>query len=127
MRSFGTPVAKLGPNVFQYISAKAGLDWLTSRNMNNIFVEDLHMTTSGLRREWGGTLEPPSPPKKKNQKTLFFGDLGFPSFILVNKSLKALCLSSKMVYQHLLHLLSCGLLTSKDYPRSNSFFFQWEF
>ena len=36
----------------------------------------------------------------------FFGDLGFPSVILVNKSLKALCLSSKIVYQHLLYLLS---------------------
>ena len=35
-----------------------------------------------------------------------WGDLGFPSVILVNKSLKALCLSSKIVYQHLLYLLS---------------------
>ena len=35
----------------------------------------------------------------------FFGNLGFPSVILVKKSLKALCLSSKMVYQHLLYLL----------------------
>ena len=36
----------------------------------------------------------------------FFGDLGFPSVILVDKPLKALCLSFKMVYQHLLYLLS---------------------
>ena len=71
MRSFATPVAKLGPNVFQYISAKAGLDWLTSRNMNNIFVEDLHMTTSGLRREWGGTPDPPTK-KKEEKKTESF-------------------------------------------------------
>ena len=31
-------------------------------------------------------------------KLSFFGDLGFPSVILVKKSLKAPCLSSKMVY-----------------------------
>ena len=36
----------------------------------------------------------------------FFWDLGFPSSILVNKPLKALCLRIKMVYQHLLYLLS---------------------
>ena len=34
----------------------------------------------------------------KIQKMSFFGDLGFSSVILVNMSLKALCLSSKMVY-----------------------------
>ena len=39
-------------------------------------------------------------------KMWFFGNLGFPSVTLVNKSLKALCLSSKMVYQHLLYTLS---------------------
>ena len=47
-------------------------------------------------------------PSKKCffQKMWFFGDLGFPSAILVNKPQKAICLSSKMVYQHLLYLLS---------------------
>ena len=47
-------------------------------------------------------------PSKKCffQKVSFFGDSGFPSVILVDKSLKALCLSSKMMYQHLLYLLS---------------------
>ena len=47
-------------------------------------------------------------PLKKGffQKMWFFGDLGFPSVVLVNKPLKGLCLSSKMVYQHLLYLLS---------------------
>ena len=44
-------------------------------------------------------------------------DLGFPSVILVDKSLRALCLSSKMVYQHLLYLLSLWIF--KDYPRSD--------
>ena len=36
----------------------------------------------------------------------FFRDLGSTSVILVNKALKALCLSFKMVYQHILYLLS---------------------
>ena len=36
----------------------------------------------------------------------FFGELGFPSVILVDKPLKAMCLSSQMVNQHLLYLLS---------------------
>ena len=36
----------------------------------------------------------------------FFGDLGFPSVILVNKVLKALCLSFKMVHQHPLYVPS---------------------
>ena len=39
-------------------------------------------------------------------KNVIFGDLAFPKVILVNKPLKALCLSFKMVYQHLLYLLS---------------------
>ena len=39
-------------------------------------------------------------------ENMIFGDLGFPSFILVDKPLKAICLSFKMVYQHLLYLFS---------------------
>ena len=39
-------------------------------------------------------------------ENVIFGDLGFPSVTLVNKSLKALCLNSRMVYQHLLYTLS---------------------
>ena len=39
-----------------------------------------------------------TPSKKRFfQKMLFFGDFGFPSIILVKKSLKVLYLSSKMV------------------------------
>ena len=40
------------------------------------------------------------------KENVIFGDLGFPQVILVNKSLKALCLSFEIVYQHLLYLLS---------------------
>ena len=40
------------------------------------------------------------------QKMWFLVDLGFPSVILVKKPLRAMCLSFKMVYQHLLYLLS---------------------
>ena len=36
----------------------------------------------------------------------FFGDLGFLLLIFDDKRLKAMCLSFKMVYQHLLYLLS---------------------
>ena len=36
----------------------------------------------------------------------FFGGLGFSSVIFVNKPLKARCLSFKILYQHLLYLLS---------------------
>ena len=47
-------------------------------------------------------------PSKKGyfQKMWFFRDLGFPLVILVNKPLEALCLSSKMMYHHLLYLIS---------------------
>ena len=61
-----------------------------------------------------------NPPKK-----CFFQKMWFSSVMLVNKPLKALCLSSKMVYQHStssLPLLIVDLLTFKDYWRSNSFF-----
>ena len=47
-----------------------------------------------------------TPPKKMFQKLSFFWDFGFSSVILVNKPLKALCLSFKMVYQYPLYLLS---------------------
>ena len=49
----------------------------------------------------------PEPPEKSVsfRKYDFWGGLGFPSNILVNKPLKALCLCFKMVYQHLLYLL----------------------
>ena len=39
-------------------------------------------------------------------ENLIFRYLGFPLVILVNKSLKAMCLSFKIVYQHLFYLLS---------------------
>ena len=96
----------LWPNIFRYISAKAGLLWfITSYIKTKKIVKDLHWTTSGLRKEWLGT------PKSPEKMFFFFrkcdfGDLGFPLVILVNKSQKALCLSSKMVYQHLLCLHS---------------------
>ena len=48
-----------------------------------------------------------NPPKKCFfQKMWFFGGLGFSSVIFVNKPLKARCLSFKILYQHLLYLLS---------------------
>ena len=74
-------------------------------------MEDLHWATPGLWGEFGGTLEPlhysPLPPKKM----FLSGNVDFRGLRLslghfVNKSLKALCLSSKMVYQHLLYTLS---------------------
>ena len=47
-------------------------------------------------------------PRKKCffQKMWFFGGLGFSSVIFVNKPLKARCLSFKILYHHLLYLLS---------------------
>ena len=36
IRSFGPPVAKLWPNIFQYISAKAGFIWFITRYIKNI-------------------------------------------------------------------------------------------
>ena len=44
--------------------------------------------------------------KKFFQKMGFFRGLRLSLGHLANKSLKAMCLSSKMVYQHLLYLLS---------------------
>ena len=93
-------------NIFLYISAKAGWLWLATGLIKNknCFVRDLHWTTSSLRSQWEST---PEPPKKCFfRKFWFFGNLGFPLVILVNKPLKALCLSFKIVYQHLLYLLS---------------------
>ena len=51
----------------------------------------------------------------------FFRDLGFPSVILVNKPLKALCQLQNGVTSSLPPFI-VDLLTFKDYPRSNSFF-----
>ena len=50
---------------------------------------------------------PCGTPSKKGffQKMSFLGDLGFP-LVILDKPLKALCLSFKIVYQHLLYLLS---------------------
>ena len=64
----------------------------------------MHWTNCGLNAQWFSTPEPPQ--KTILSENVIFGDLGFPSVILVNKSLKALRLSFKMVYQHLLYLLS---------------------
>ena len=61
------------------------------------------------------------------QKMWFFGDLGFPSVILVNKPLKALCLSFKMVYQHLLYLLSLCIYWHLKNTQGPTRFLQWEF
>ena len=61
----------------------------------------MHWDIPGLPSEKFGKPELPSD---------FFGDFGFPSVILVNKTLKVLCLSFKMVYQHLLYLLSFLLI-----------------
>ena len=90
-------------DIFQQRLVYSGLSKGTSKQKK--IVKDLHWTTSGLRKEWLGT------PKSPEKMFFFFrkcdfGDLGFPSVILVNKSQKALCLSSKMVYQHLLYLFS---------------------
>ena len=89
---------------------------MTSRYIKNknCFLKELHWTTCGLRSH---LFSPPELP----QKMLFFGDLGFPSVILVNKSPKALCLSSKIVYQNLLYLLSLRTYWHLKYTRSNSF------
>ena len=70
----------------------------------NCSVDELHLTTCGLRGKWVGT--PESPEKMFILENVIFGDLSFPSVILFNESLKALCLSSKMVSLHLLYLLS---------------------
>ena len=93
-------------NIFLYISAKLGWLWMTTRYIknNNCFVNDMLGLLVAFRSAWFSTPEPPE--KRFLQKTWFFGDLDFPSVSLVRKSLKALCLSFKMVYQHLFYLLS---------------------
>ena len=51
--------------------------------------------------------QPRNPPKKMfHSENVIFQELRVSLVILVNKPLKALCLSFKMVYQHLLYLLS---------------------
>ena len=62
IRSFGPPVAKLWPNILQYISAKLTLDYHKVQKQK-LFCERFAL------------------------------DLGFPPVILVDKPLKALCLS----------------------------------
>ena len=57
----------------------------------------------------------------------FFGDSGFPSVILVKKSLKALCLSSKMVHQHLLYLLSLWIYWHLMFTQGPTHFFNGNF
>ena len=72
---------------------------------------------------WGGSSIFGSGIFQRNRISFrkVFQELRFFGVILVNKSLKALCLSSKMVYQQILHLLSLWTYW-QVYPRSNSFF-----
>ena len=88
IRSFGPPVAKLWPNIFQQIliyftQSLVTLDEHKLNQNKNIFINDMHWDIPGLWTEFDWT---PEPPKKKNffPKMWFFGDLGFPSVILVN-------------------------------------------
>ena len=109
-RSFGPPLAKLWQNIFQYTSIYFTKSWfpLVSYQQDQK-INDMHWYIPGLWTELDWTPELPARnPLKKCffQKMWFFGDLDSPLVILVNKPLKALCLSSKMVYQHLLYLLS---------------------
>ena len=101
IRSFGPPFAKLWPNISIYFDIFYEKLVCSGRYIKNknCFANDRHWTTPGLRSE-------PEHEKWFFRTMWFFGDVGFPSVNLVNKSLKALGLSSKMVYQHLLYLLS---------------------
>ena len=60
-------------------------------------------------------------------ENVIFGDLGFPSVILVNKSLKALCLSSKMVCQYLHYLLSLWKYWHLKFTQGPTDFFNGNF
>ena len=58
----------------------------------------------------------------------FFGHLGFPQVILVNKPMKALYLSFKMVYQRNIFSTSflCEVIDIWSLPKVK-LIFQWEF
>ena len=60
------------------------------------------------------------------QKILFFRDLGFPSIILVNKSLKARFLQNGVSTSSLPPFI-VDLLTSKVYPREGFQLSKWKF
>ena len=64
IRSFKPPVAKLWPNIFQYISIYFTKSWfaLVCHQLDQkqkYFQNDRHWTTSGLQRQWESTPEPP--------------------------------------------------------------------
>ena len=63
---------------------------------------------------------------KNFQKILFFRDLGFPSIILVNKSLKARFLQNGVSTSSLPPFI-VDLLTSKVYPREGFQLSKWKF
>ena len=81
---------------------------LTFKNFQNVYWHGKRPSASGYSWPLEGNGLSAGTPSKKGffQKMWFFGDLGFPSIPLFSKPLKALCLSFKMVNQHLLYLLS---------------------
>ena len=124
-------MARLLPNIYQYISIYFTKSWFA------LVCHEVHQKQK-LFCEWykldylwpslvmvcnAGT------PSKKCflQKLWFFRDWGFPMVILANKSLKASCLSSKMVYQHLLYLFSVWTYWHLKFTQGPTRFFNENF
>ena len=130
IRLFGPPVAELWPNIFQYISIYFSKSWLTQihhkvhqkRKIVSwwICIELLVafvLTRAHLRK----------PLKEMFLSEKIFGNLGSSSVILVDESLKALCLSSKMAYQHLFYLLSFWTYWHLKFTQGPTHFFNGNF
>ena len=109
-------------NIFRYILAKACLIWWNTRYIKNKNYLVNNLNWIRLAFEVNGS-QGRNPSKVIFQNMWFFEDLDFPLVIYVNKSLNAKCLSSKMMYQHLLYPPS--LWTYRHFkvcPGSNSIF-----
>ena len=115
----------------KYISIYFTKSWMTSDDQHLHQKQKYFHLWYALGYSWPSfrkILKARTPRKKCFiHKMWYFGDLGFPSVIFVNKPLKALCLSFKMVYQHLLCFLSLWTYWHLKITQGPPHFFQWEF
>ena len=105
-------------NIFRYILRKAGLLWFSTSYVDQkqkLFPEGYALDYSWPSESMGVNA---GTPWKEHffQKMWFFGDLGFPSVILVNKPLKAQSQIQNGVSISSLPPFIVDLLTFEDYP-----------
>ena len=120
------PIAKLWPNIFQYILRKTVLLWFTTSYIQkNIFINGMHWATCGLNSP---QFSPSEPPQKSflSENVIFQGLRLYLSHFSQQDPESPVSQLQNGVSTSSLPPFIVDLLTFKVYPRSNSFF-QWVF